>query len=230
MGRAGRIAAWTACALVLVLVLAQVLLPGIAASRISSRVGRYGDVRSVSVSAWPAVKLLWGSADSVSVRTASLRISPARTAELLSEATRVSSLTLTAASVREGPLQLTDASLRKHGGQLAAQGTITQAAVQAALPPGIKLRLLSSEGGRVTVRASGRTPVLGLLGRGASMDVLAGASAGALIARPVGPPFGPVHLTLFASPHVYVEAIAVRQVPGSAQAPSYLLAMRARLR
>ena len=38
---------------------------GIAASRISSRVGRYGKVQSVSVSAWPAVELLWGHADSV---------------------------------------------------------------------------------------------------------------------------------------------------------------------
>ena len=39
---------------VLVLALAQVLLPRIAASRISSRVGRYGSVESVSVRAWPA--------------------------------------------------------------------------------------------------------------------------------------------------------------------------------
>jgi len=230
VGRAGRIVAWCAGALALALVLAQVLLPGIAASRISSRVGRYGQVRSVSVSAWPAVKLLWGNADSVSVRAGSLRISPAQTAELLSEASGVSSLTLTAARVREGPLQLTDASLRKHGRRLAAQGTMSEAAVQAALPAGIRLRLLSSEDGRVTVRASGSTSVLGLLGRGASVDVLAGASAGALIARPLGAPFGAVHLTLFASPHVYVEAIAVKQVPASAQAASYLLAMRARLR
>ena len=50
--------AWSgAC---LVLALAQVLLPRIAASRISSRVGRYGTVQSVSVKAWPAVELLWG--------------------------------------------------------------------------------------------------------------------------------------------------------------------------
>ena len=44
----------------LVLVLAQLFLPRIAASRIASRVGRYGTVQSVSVKAWPAVKLLWG--------------------------------------------------------------------------------------------------------------------------------------------------------------------------
>ena len=60
MVKAGRIAAGLAGAIALVLVLAQLLLPGIAASRISSRVGKYGTVESVSVSAWPAIELLWG--------------------------------------------------------------------------------------------------------------------------------------------------------------------------
>ena len=53
--------------LVLVLVLAQLILPRIAADRISSRIGRYGQVEHVSVSAWPALKLLWGDAGSVDV-------------------------------------------------------------------------------------------------------------------------------------------------------------------
>ena len=76
--RAGRIAAWLAGAIVLVLVLAQLFLPGIAASRVRARVGKYGTVQSVSVKAWPAVKLLWGSADSVTVRAGSLSMSPRR--------------------------------------------------------------------------------------------------------------------------------------------------------
>src|ERR1019366_6227068 len=65
---------------------AVVLLPRIAASVISSRVGRYGKVNSVSVSAWPAVKLLWGSADSVKVRAQSLTLEPGQAAKLLWEA------------------------------------------------------------------------------------------------------------------------------------------------
>ena len=67
----------------LALALAQVFLPRIAASRISSRLRRYGTVQSVSVKAWPAVELLWGSADSVRVRARSLTVSPAQTAKLL---------------------------------------------------------------------------------------------------------------------------------------------------
>ncbi len=81
-----RIAAFLAGAALLVLALAQLLLPRIAAERISSRVGRYGSVESVSVSAWPAVKLLWGSVDSVRVRARHLSLSPAQAAKLLWEA------------------------------------------------------------------------------------------------------------------------------------------------
>ena len=72
-----RIALLAAAGVLLLLGLAQLLLPRIASSTISSRVGRYGKVESVSVSAWPAVELLWGSADSVRVKARRLSLSPA---------------------------------------------------------------------------------------------------------------------------------------------------------
>jgi hypothetical protein len=230
VGRAGRIVAWLGGAVVLALVLAQAFLPSIAASRISSRVGRYGDVHGVSVSAWPAVKLLWGEADSVSVHAGSLSISPSQTAKLLWEASGVSSLTLSASSVREGPLALRNVSLRKRGRQIAGQGTMTSAAVTAALPPGLRLRLISSDGGQVTVRASGHSSFTGLLGANVSLDVLAGASDGELTARALGAALGGVHLTLFSSRYVYVQGVAVRALTGPAGSTSYLLSIGARLR
>ena len=55
----GRSRAFAVSTIVLLLVVAQLVLPRIAASVVSSRVGRYGKVQSVSVEAWPAVKLLW---------------------------------------------------------------------------------------------------------------------------------------------------------------------------
>ncbi len=57
---------------VLLVVLAQVFLPSLAARRVRDRVARYGTVRSVSVSAFPAVKLLWGKADTVNVDAGTL--------------------------------------------------------------------------------------------------------------------------------------------------------------
>jgi hypothetical protein len=223
--KAGRIAAALAGAIALVLVLAQLFLPGIAASRISSRVGKYGTVKSVSVSAWPAIELLWGHADSVTVKAGRLRLSPKQTAKLLWEARGAAALRATAPVVQEGRLRLSDVSLRKRGTLVTAEAQMTQADVRAALPPGLSVRLLASGGGNVKVRASG-----GLFGLGASVDAVAGPSEGKLIARPLGFLLGGVRLMLFADPHVQVAGVGANALSASAGAPSYRLTMTARLR
>jgi LmeA-like phospholipid-binding len=212
-----------AAAALLVLILAQVFGPGIAASRISSRVGRYGKVGSVHVRAWPAVELLWGSADSVSVRAKSLSLSPAQAAKLLWEGRGVHSMQLAASSLRIGTVRLSDARLRKHGSSLSAEAVIGEADVKAALPPGFHVQLLGSEAGQVRVTASG-----GLFGVGATVQAVAAPSDGRLVVHPLGLLLGGVTLTLFSDPHVYVEGVgaSVR----SASPPSYRLTMSARLR
>jgi hypothetical protein len=208
----------------LVLVLAQLFLPGIAASRISSRVGKYGTVESVSVSAWPAIKLLWGHADSVTVRAGRLTISPKQTAKLLWDARGAAVLRATAPVVQEGRLRLRDVSLRKRGRLVTAEAQMSQADVRDALPPGLSVRLLASGGGSVKVKASG-----GLFGLKASVDAVAGPSEGKLIARPLGFLLGGVRLMLFADPHVQVEGVGADAL-SAAGAPSYQLTMTARLR
>lgn len=223
-GRITRVALAVAGGALLVLVLAQLFLPRIAASTISSRVKKYGAVQSVSVTAWPAVKLLWGSADSVSVRAGRLKMTPAQTAKLLWEARDVSELDMTASSAQEGPLQLSDVSFRKRGSALSAQALTSEAAVKAALPEGFGVQLLGSEGGAVRVRASG-----GLFGVGASVDAVAGASEGKLVVHPVGLLIEGLQLTLFADPHVYVRGVAAIAVPGSEGEQGYRLSMTASL-
>jgi len=223
--RAGRIAAGLAGAIALVAVLAQLFLPGIAASRISSRVGRYGTVESVSVSAWPAIKLLWGRADSVTVRAGRLTISPKQTAKLLWEARGAATMRVTAPAVQEGRLRLRDVSVRKRGSLLTAEAQMTQADVSAALPPGLSVRLLASSAGNVKVKASG-----GLFGLSASVDAVAGPSEGKLIARPLGFLLGGVRLMLFADPHVRVEGVGANALSAAAGGPRYRLTMTARLR
>jgi hypothetical protein len=213
----------TVGALLLVLVLAQVFLPGIAASRIKTRVGRLGTVTSVSVSAWPAVKLLWGDADSVKVRARSIEASAAQTAQLLWEARGLGTLELTAPTARVGRLMLTDASFHKHGKALSAQARMTDAAVKAALPEGFDVQLVKSEGGAVEVSASG-----GLFGIDATVNAVVGASEGELTARPRGFLVEALQLTLFAEPHVYVESVAATM---EAQQPlTYRVSMVASLR
>jgi hypothetical protein len=209
--------------LALLFVLAQVLLPRIAASRISSRVGRYGKVRSVSVSAWPALELLWGHADSVRVSASSLALSPTQLGSLLWEGHSVNSLHVSADSVQLGTLTVSDASLDKHGSSLIARAVVSQAAVKAALPPGVDVRLLRSGGGEVEVQANG-----GLFGVGASVNALAGASEGRLVAHPLGFLIEGLRLTLFADPHIYVEGVGASVA--TEQPLSYRLTMTARLR
>lgn len=212
----------TALAL-LVLLLAQLILPRIAASRISSRVGRYGSVESVSVRAWPAVELLWGNADSVSVRARRLSLSPSQAAKLLWEARGVESVQFAASSIRLGPVRLSDARVHKRGSSLAGEALIGEADVRAALPKGLAVKLVKSEGGAVEVTASG-----GLFGVGAAVQALAAPLEGKLVVRPRAVLLSGLTLTLFSDPHVYVEGVGASVQPGSPQ--TYRLTMRARLR
>ena len=219
----GRLALFLAGGAVLLLGLAQLFLPRIAADRISSRLGRYGTVESVHVKSWPAVKLLWGSADSVTVRARSLSLSPARTAKLLWEARGFGRIAMTATSVREGPLRLSEVSFAKQGQALAAKARLAGADVTSALPEGVDVQLLSSEGGEVEVKATG-----GLFGVRAAVDAVAAASNGKLIVHPVAGLLSGIQLTLFSDPHVHVQAVGASVEPSGPL--SYSLTMKASLR
>jgi hypothetical protein len=222
-GRGLRVALAAVAAVVLVLALAQVFLPRIAVSRIESRIDRYGTVRSVSVSAWPAVELLWGHVGSVEVKAGSLRLSTADAAKLLWEARGTGSMDVSAQAVQLGSLRVSDAQLRKRGDALTAQALVGEAAVKAALPTGFGLRLLHSGAGQVEVQATG-----GLFGLDASVDAVAQARAGKLVAHPLGLFLEGLQLTLFSDPHVYVEGVGASVRSHSPL--SYLLTMSARLR
>jgi hypothetical protein len=214
-----------AAVILLVLVLAQLLLPGIAAQRISTRLSRYGTVQSVTVKAFPALKLLWHNADSVIVRATSLKLTPAQAAKLLWEARGLNEIDLKASSMAVGPLRLSHVSVHKLGKSLSGQGQMTAAAANGALPEGFGVQLLGSEGGQVKVRASG-----GLFGVGGSLDAVVLASDGELVARPTGFPLDALTLTLFSEPHVYVAGVGARAISGPGGAPGYQLEIRAVLR
>jgi hypothetical protein len=208
-----------------VVVLAQLLLPGIAASRIASRMRSYGRVQSVSVRAWPAVKLLWERADSVTVKAVDLKVSPAQAAKLVWEGRGASSIQMTAQSAQVGRLRLREVSLRKRGDSLTGEGIAGAADVRAALPEGFAVQLVGSAGGVVEVKATGA-----LFGVGASVDAVAGPSEGKLVAHPLGLLLGGLQLTLFADRHVHVDGVGASAVSGPGGEPGYRLTMSARLR
>ena len=218
-----RLLLYVAGAALAVLVLAQLVLPRIAASRIHSRLDRYGLVKSVKVSAWPAIELLWGHADSVDVRAGALALAPARIAPLLHEAKGAASLRLRATSVRLGGLRLTEVGLDKHGSRLSARALAAAADVQAALPPGMSVKLLGSHDGEVEVRAGGA-----LFGVSTSLDAVAQASAGKIVVHPSGFLLGALGLTLYSDPRVYVTALAASS--NGRTPPTYRLSAVAVLR
>jgi hypothetical protein len=223
VGRARRIAAAGVGIVVLLLVLAQLFLPRIAADRISSRLARYGHVQSVHVSAWPAIELLWGHADSVRVRASDLALAPSQGAHVVREASGVHDLDMSAARVRVGPLALTEVTLRKRGAQLSAQALVGEAAVTAALPSGVSVSMLRSEGGAVEVSVGGS-----LFGVGGELHAVAQASEGRLIARPTAPLLSAFALTLFEDRHVYVEGVGASATVAPHER-GYRVQMRARL-
>lgn len=193
----------------MLLLLSQILLPRIAASRIRSKLARYGGAAHVTVSAWPALKLLWGDADSVHVSAGTLSISPGQAAGLLWEARGLAHLDLTAAVVKLGPLQLDHAVLRKRGQQLNGQAHASGGAVRAALPAGAGVRLLRSGSGQVEVQVHGE-----LLGFGADVAAVAAPVDGRLVVRPTSALLGGLQLTLFSNPHVHITSLGASEDGG----------------
>jgi hypothetical protein len=213
-GRGLRIALWGVGVLVVLLLAAQLLLPGLAAHTIRDRVGRYGPVLSAHVSAFPAIELLWGHAGSASLRTGSLRMTQSQAGDLLWSARGVDSLDVTAASVVVEPLRLDAVSMRKRGNAVRVLGTLTLADLRAALPPGVQVQVLSGgEAGALEVRVGGE-----LLGVGASIVLVVAASEGKLVAQPRGLSLGGLtQVTLFFDPHLHVESATFTPLSGEGQ-------------
>jgi hypothetical protein len=221
-----RVAIVGVATVVVVMAVAQVVGPAIAARVVRGRVARYGTVKSVTVKAWPAVTLLWRVADEVSVRAGRLTLTPQQTVGLLKEARGTKRVSAWAESVEEGPLRLREARLEKDGSALRARGLVSEEAVRRALPAGVQVKLLKSERGMVEVRVSG-----GLFGMNASVEAVGKAEDGKLVVRPVGL-LGGLRVTIFENPDVYVEGVEARAVEGeeNGEGRRYELEMWASLR
>jgi hypothetical protein len=210
---------------VLLLALAQAILPSLAADRVRSKASRYGHVLSVKVSAWPAIELLWGKAGSAEVRASHMTLSPVQLSQLLWEARGVDSLTVTGHAVTlrlngfPHGVTLEDVAMHKRGAQILAHASLTQAGLDAALPAGFRVQPLGAGPEGVQARASG-----GLFGTTTSLAVLVKAAAGRLVAQPEGVPFASLAtVTLFAAPHLHVQRVGM--IVTSRQPSAYRLSL-----
>jgi LmeA-like phospholipid-binding len=184
------------------LVVVQLVLPRLAEHYVRSEVRRNGgDVASVHVSAFPAIKLLWRHADTVRLHLRSARLGVGDLAEELQRAAGVVRLDATIAQMDLGPLRLRDIELRKRGDRLDGAATVTREDLSAALPVAVGLTPVEADDGALVLRAS-----VGPLSARARLS----ASDGALRIAPDGLLGGFASLTVFRDPRVAVTGVGAR--------------------
>ena len=195
--------------MLLVLVIAQLVLPGIAASRLRTQLSKSGTVLSVSVRAFPAVELLWGQADSVVVRMGRYQAGASEIGSKLGAAADVGTLDVSAQELQSGLLTVRDARLRKQGNELIATAVVRQADLRSAVPFLDNVQPVASSEGQLILRGTAS-----LLGLSASVDAVVAARDGALVVAPDVPFGGIATITLLNDPHVRVQSVSAVTVPG----------------
>jgi hypothetical protein len=205
------LAALVAAAAVLAFLAAcQLVLPGIAAGRLRSMLSRSGVVQSVSVSAWPAVELLWHHADSVMVSMGSWSASPVRLNGQLRQLHDVGTLRASIGVVHVGALTAHRVSVSSAGGRIIGRGTVREADLRGAVPFLRSVVPATSSDGKLVLR--GTASVLGLIG--GSVDATVQARRGALIVSPDVPLGGLATLTVFSARGVRVTGVSAAAVRG----------------
>ncbi len=185
--RRGRAALLAAAAVGIPLVIAQLVLPSFAASRIKHRLQERGTVSSVKVAAFPAVKLLWGHADDVEVRMDTFRAPAGATGGGIGDAFdrvgAVGHLDLSVGTLQAGPVILRDTRITKRGRAVDAIATLPNPDLRRALPPGFDLRPVAGPGG--TLQLEGTMSLVGVRAQ-ATARLLA--QDGRIVVQPQGGP------------------------------------------
>jgi hypothetical protein len=194
----------------LILVLAQIFLPQIAESDLRSQLGKHGKVLDVSVSAFPAIELLWHDADSVTVKMASYKSSTADLAAVLNQAGGIGTLDASIGTVTTGLLTLHGVTVQKRGDLLSGSATIDESDLTAAVPIISDVKPVASSNGQLTFQGTAS-----LLGVSATVDATVQADGnGNLVVAP-DVPFGSLAtVTVFSDPHVKVTSVSAQPAPG----------------
>jgi hypothetical protein len=203
------IALATAGVVLVALVVAQLVLPGIAEQHLRDRLNRSGNVISVEVHAFPAIKLLWNHADRVVVRMGRYRSGTGALGSLLSDTSDVGSLDASAAEVDAGLLTLRNATLTKRGNELTGSATVTEADLRRSVPILQSVVPVASSGGDLTLRGTAS-----LFGLTATVDATVSAHNGDLVVAPQVPFGGFASITVFSNPHLEVEGVQASSAPG----------------
>ena len=208
-----RIIIGLAALVVAVLVIMQLILPGIATDRLRDRLSRSGRVLQVEIDAFPAIELLWDHADKVVVRMDTYTSTPGHFGSLLNQVSGVGTVDASANRLQAGPLILHDASLHKRGEEVTGTATIQNAEVQAALPILTSVGPVASAGGQVVLQGTASA-----FGLNVTVQVVVSAQDGKIVFAPNVPFGGLATITLFDNPNLAVDSISAQPVPGGFRA------------
>ena len=192
-------------AALVVLAVAQLVLPALAERKLRDDLAAQGRVLDADVSAFPAVKLLAGRADRVKVRMAEARFAGGELADLLDRARAAGELDARIDVMRVGPLLVRDLRLDKQGDRLHSEAAVSDADLRAALPADLGLRPVAGGGDGLTLEASAF---------GFAVRARLSVRDGALVIAPEGLLGGFATVTLFQDPRVRVTEVGARAHAG----------------
>lgn len=207
-GRAARpVLIGAAGLLVAALVASQFLLPAVSERRLADELEQFGPRPDVQVSAFPAVKLLFGRADRIEIDATIARVETSSLVDELSDSGDVGELDTRIGELQIGLLRLSQVHLTKNADDVTATATITLSELQQALRLLANLRVVTNAGEGILLE--GQVSVFGRT-LGGQARVLA--DDGKLVVGLEGLPIG--RLTLVDDQRVRITGVGAREVPG----------------
>jgi hypothetical protein len=199
--------------IVLALIAAQLLLPGVAENRLKSDLNKQGTDAQVEIKALPAVKLLFGHADDVTIEVANLKTDEDgggddgdSLSDLLAQTKKTKKLDVHVKVLEDTLLRMQDVRVKKDGDKLTAVVKLNRSDVDEALPAELKLTDTEVPNG---LAVSGSTDVFG-----EQIDAEAKIYAdddGSLVLEPSDDLLGDlVSVPIFEDPRVAVDSISAR--------------------
>lgn len=191
--------------LILLLVVGQFVLPLIAEKVVRGQLEDHGEVDSVNISAFPALKLIFHKADDVDVHMTSLELGTGEDiGEQIEKSGDAGTVDVTVDEGMLGPLRLHDLEYHKDGDALSGEASVTSEDLQNALPFGLDAAPVAAGDGALVMEVS-----FGPLSGRARLS----AQDGVLQIAPDGLLGGFAAVTIFDDPRVVVTGVGARPQP-----------------